>query len=250
MSIVKPQHHEITDLNLSPQEFARTLDHSFLRTYFTDRDLDIFCDDMKNYFLKYCSVSSGTVAETVKRLKGTDIQVGAAIAFPFGRFCPEIKAQELELSIQHGAAFYDMVVDVAAIKEHNWDRLRFDMETVQKVARKYDAPGKAILETCYLTDEEMIKAAQIAVEVGMDYVKTSSGYAPGPYKRATQDTNIYEIRLLKDTVGPDVGVKASTGCTSFDIALAYFKAGATRIGTDIAPQLVAECALRYKHNNP
>lgn len=249
MSIIKPQHHELTDFNLKPQDFAKMLDHSFLRTYFTCRELDIFCDEMKNFYLKYCSVSSGTVAETVKRLKGTDIQVGAAIAFPFGRFNSEIKAIELEQSFKDGALFYDMVTDVAAIKEHDWDRFRFDMEACQKVARKYNAPGKAIIETCYLTDDEMVKAAQCAVEVGMDYVKTSSGYAPGPWKRETQNTNTYEIRLLKDTVGQDVGVKASSGCTSYDIALAYLKAGATRIGTDIAAELVSECALRYKHNN-
>jgi len=249
MANIKPQHHEIDTTRMTPKEFAKTLDHSFLKTFFTNRDLDIFCDDLKNYCIKYCSVSSITVPDAVKRVKGTDIQVGAAIGFPMGRFCPEIKAAELELAIRQGAAFYDMIGDIPAIKERDWDRFLRDMGIVQKVAIKHEVPGKVIIETCYLTDEEMVKAAQLAVEAGMDYVKTSSGFAPGTYKRAIQDTNIYEIRLLKDTVGPDVGIKASSGCNCYDTALAYFKAGATRIGTDIAPQLVAECALRYKHEN-
>ena len=247
--VSKPQHHEIDTTKMTPQDFAKLLDHSFLKTFFTKRDLDVFCDDMKNYSLKYCSVSSSTVADAVKRLKGTDIQVGAAIGFPMGRICSEIKAAELELAIRHGAAFYDMIGDIAAIKEHDWDRFMQDMETVQKVAIPNKIPGKVIIETCYLTDAEMVKAAELAVEAGMDYVKTSSGFAPAPYKTAVQNTNIHEIRLLKDAVGPDVGIKASSGCECFDTALAYIKAGATRIGTDIAPQLVAECALRYKHRN-
>ena len=164
-----------------------------------------------------------------------------------GRISPEIKAAELALSIKQGAAFYDVIGDIAAIKEHNWDRFMRDMEACQKVAVPLGIPGKVIIETCYLTDAAMIQAAKCAVEAGMDYVKTSSGFAPTPYKNATQCTNTYEIRLLKDTVGPDVGIKASSGCDCFDTALKYIKAGATRIGTDIAPQLVAECAIRYKH---
>ena len=178
---VKPQHHEIDVTKLTPEAFAKTLDHSFLKTFFTKRDLDIFCDDMKNYSLKYCSVSSITVPDAVARLKGTDIQVGAAIGFPMGRICPEIKAAELELAIRQGASFYDVIGDISAIKEHDWDRFMRDMEAVQKVARPLNIPGKVIIETCYLTDAEMVKAAQCAVEAGMDYIKTSSGFAP-PYK--------------------------------------------------------------------
>ncbi len=240
-----PKHPEITDFNFPAKEFAKLLDHSFLRAYFTTKDLDVFCDDVKNYGIKYVAVCSGCVADTVKRLQGTDVQIGAAIGFPIGKFAPEIKAAELELACQQGALFYDMVTDIGAIKEQDWDRARRDMETVQKVAKKYNVPGKAILETCFLTDEEMVKAAQIAVEAGMDYVKTSTGFAIGAFKNGVQTTNVHEIRLLKDTVGQDVGVKASTGCRSYENAIEYFKAGCTRVGTDKAPFLIQEWAKHH-----
>ena len=240
------KHPMITKEHFTPDEFAELLDHSLLKTYITQKDLEIFCDDLKEYHIKYCSVNSYWVPDAVKLLKGTGYQVGVAVAFPTGKFLTEMKCAELELSLKQGAAFFDAVIDVGAIREKNYEKALRDMEAMVKVGLKYNAPGKAIIETCYLTDEEIVQAALCAREAGMDYVKTSSGFAIGPTKNGVNTlTNEHEIRLLKDTVGDDVGVKASSGVYTYETALSFIHAGAQRIGTASAPELIRQCAA-YK----
>jgi deoxyribose-phosphate aldolase len=239
------KHPEVTNFNMSVDEFARYFDHSFLRGWATEKDLDDFVADMKEFHIKFCSANSMWIAPLVKRFKGTDLRCGGAISWPIGKNSMEIKEAELELTLKQGASYYDVVLDIGNIRLHHWDSVRKELDILQKIAAKYDhAPGRAIIETCYLYDEELVKVAQIAVEAGMDYVKTSSGGALPPYKN-NQETSLAtprEVRLLKDTVGPDVGVKTAGAVRSYESAIEFLKAGSDRLGVDIAPKLIIDHA--------
>ncbi|MHB1315775.1 MAG: deoxyribose-phosphate aldolase [Christensenellales bacterium] len=223
-----------------PDEMAALLDQSFLRPYFTAKELGAFCEDIIKYNMKVLAVNTMHVEEAAKILRGTDVEIGAAIGFPFGTHPPQVKAMELEYVIDKGAGSYDCVADVGAIKAHDWDRLRRDIEPVVKVGKKYGLKGKSIIESCYLTDEELVQAALIVKEMGMDYVKTSSGYAPGPTVYNTAGTNVHQVSLLKKTVGPDMGVKASGNVTNLQTAMEYLHAGASRLGTSKGVEIIRE----------
>ena len=224
----------------TPDELAARLDQSFLRPYFTAKDLEVFCDNLREYNIKVLAVNTLHVEEAVKILKGYDVEINAAIGFPFGTHPPQVKAMELEHVITKGAQSFDCVADIGAIKAHDWDRLRRDIEPVIKVGKKYGLKGKSIIESCYLTDEELVQAALIVKEMGMDYVKTSSGYAPGPTAYNNVGTNVHEVSLLKKTVGLDMGVKASGNVTSLRTAMDYLHAGASRLGTSKGPEIIRE----------
>ena len=222
----------------TPDEMAALLDQSFLRPYFTAAELKVFCDDILKYNMKVLAINSIYVEEAAKILKGTDVEIGVAIGFPFGTQPPKVKAMELEDAILKGAGCYDCVADIGAIKAHDWDRLRADIKPVVKVGKKYGLLGKSIIESCYLTDEEMVQAALIVKEMGMDYVKTSSGYAPGPNLYDTVGTNVHQVSLLKKTVGLDMGVKASGNVKDLQSAIEFLHAGASRLGTSRGVEIV------------
>lgn len=232
------QYPILSQATFTPDEMAALLDQSFLRPYFTAKELKAFCEDILRYNMKVLAVNTLHVEEAAKILKGTDVEIGAAIGFPFGTHPPAVKAAELEYAISKGAGSYDCVTDVGAIKAHDWDRLRADIEPVVKVGKKYGLLGKSIIESCYLTDEELVQAALVVKEMGMDYVKTSSGYAPGPNLYNTVGTNIHQISLLKKTVGLDMGVKASGNVTDLQVAIEFLHAGASRLGTSRGVEIV------------
>jgi deoxyribose-phosphate aldolase len=240
-----PKYPTIKKDHFTPDELAALLDHSLLRCDHTKRDLEFFCGELKEYNIKYCCVNSGYVADAVKLLKGTDIHVGTSIAFPIGQIPTEIKVAELERAIKDGCTEFDFVANVAALKIGDYDTVKREFEALQKVGAKYGIPGKAIIETCFLNDDQMREAGRLVRETGLEFIKTSTGFAKGNFKNETYFTNVDEINLLKEAVGLDVGVKASSGATSYEIVLAYFKAGASRIGTHMAPALIRECAA-YK----
>lgn len=240
-----PKYPVITKDSFTPDEFAALLDHSLLRTDHTKRDLEVFCAEMKEYNIKYCCVNSGYIADAVRLLKGTDIHVGTTVAFPIGQMPTEIKVAELELAIRNGCTEFDFVANVAALKTGDYDTVKREFEALQKVGAKHGILGKAIIETCFLNDEQMREAGRLVRETGLEYIKTSTGFAKGEFKNETYVTNVDEIKLLKEAVGLDTAVKASSGATSYEVAVTYFKAGAQRIGTHMAPTLIQECAA-YK----
>ena len=144
------------------------------------------------------------------------------IGFPLGANTSDVKAFETKDAIQKGAGEVDMVINVGALKSKNYDLVERDIRAVVEAAN--GTLVKVILETCLLTDEEKVKACQLAQKAGADFVKTSTGFSTG-------GATVEDVALMRKTVGPDMGVKASGGARSYEDALAFIEAGATRIGT-------------------
>ena len=171
-------------------------------------------------FASVC-VNPTWVAFAAQALKGTDVKVCTVIGFPLGANTPEVKAFEAEDAIQNGADEIDMVINIGALKSQDYELVEKDIRAVVEAAK--GTLVKVIIETCLLTDDEKVKACQIAQKAGADFVKTSTGFSTG-------GATVADVALMRKTVGPNMGVKASGGARSYEDALAFIKAGATRIG--------------------
>lgn len=158
-----------------------------------------------------------------EKLKGSDVKVCTVVGFPLGMSDTRVKAFETRAAIEDGAQEVDMVINVGALKDGKYDFVRSDIQTLKEVCGK-DIVLKVIIETCLLTDEEKVKACELAKEAGADFVKTSTGFSTGGAKAA-------DVALMRKTVGPDMGVKASGGIHNADEAQAMVDAGASRLGT-------------------
>lgn len=163
----------------------------------------------------------GTVFLTAKTEQ--DVKVCTVVGFPLGMSDTRVKAFETRAAIEDGAQEVDMVINVGALKDGKYDFVRSDIQTLKEVCGK-DIVLKVIIETCLLTDEEKVKACELAKEAGADFVKTSTGFSTGGAKAA-------DVALMRKTVGPDTGVKASGGIHNADEAQAMVDAGASRLGT-------------------
>ena len=163
------------------------------------------------------------VKKSAELLKGTDVKVCTVIGFPLGANTPEVKAFEAENAIQNGATEVDMVINIGALKGGDDALVQRDIESVVNVS-KGKALSKVIIETALLTDEEKVRACELAKKAGADYVKTSTGFSTG-------GATLEDIKLMRATVGPDMGVKASGGVRTTEDAKQFIEAGATRLGS-------------------
>jgi deoxyribose-phosphate aldolase len=204
------------------RELARMIDHTLLKPEATAEQVVKLCKEAKEYqFMSVC-INPTWVELAAEQLKGSVVKVCTVIGFPLGATLSEVKAFEAKEAIRHGATEVDMVLNVGALKSGRTEQVLADVRAVVEASRG-KALVKVILETGLLTDEEKVKACQICKEAGADYVKTSTGFGPGG---ATPE----DIALMRRTVGPDMGVKASGGIRDYDAAVAVVKAGASRIG--------------------
>lgn len=178
--------------------------------------------------------------QTVEGLECACRHVGAAISFPLGQTTIESKAFETKNAIENGADEIDYVLNIGQLKDKNLDYIRREMETIVKLCHSHKVIVKVILETCYLTDLDIINACQIAREIKPDFVKTSTGFGSAGAK-------VEDVRLMKKTVGSLVKVKAAGGIRSLTDALAMIKAGAERIGTSHGIEIINELKRGQKH---
>ncbi|HFR3770232.1 TPA: deoxyribose-phosphate aldolase, partial [Streptococcus suis] len=178
-------------------------------------------EEAKEYDFASVCVNPTWVAYAAKRLAGTEVKVCTVIGFPLGANTPAVKAFETKDAIANGADEIDMVINIGALKSQNYDLVLEDIQAV--VEASGDKLVKVIIETCLLTDEEKVKACQLSQEAGADFVKTSTGFSTG-------GATVVDVTLMRQTVGPDMGVKASGGARTYEDALAFIEAGATRIG--------------------
>ena len=215
---------------MDKKEIAKYLDDTLLKADATPEQIGKICEEAKTYGCASVCVNSGYVPLVSKELAGSEVKTCCVIGFPLGACTSEAKAAETTDSIEKGANEVDMVINVGRAKAGEWDYVKSDIEAVVKAAAG-KALVKVIIETCLLTDEEKIKACQAAKEAGADFVKTSTGFSTGGAK-------VEDIRLMRETVGPDMGVKASGGVRDFEKAQAMIEAGATRIGTSSAAGIV------------
>ncbi|NMF04126.1 deoxyribose-phosphate aldolase [Clostridium beijerinckii] len=211
---------------------AKYIDHTILKPEATVEDVKRLCREAKEYnFASVCV--NGCYAKLVStELMGTDVKTCVVVGFPLGAMTKEAKAFETDQAIQNGATEIDMVINVGALKDKNYSLLKEDIEAVVNAA-KGKALVKVIIETCLLTDEEKVKACEIAKEAKADFVKTSTGFSTGG---ATKE----DIALMRKTVGPDLGVKASGGVRDFKAAMEMINAGASRVGASASISIVSE----------
>lgn len=212
-------------------ELNRMIDHTILKPEATEAAVQKIIDEAKEYnFFSVC-INPCWVAFASEQLADTDVAVCTVIGFPLGANTPEVKAYEAADAIKNGANEVDMVINIGALKSQQYDYVRQDIQGVVDAA-KGKALVKVIIETALLTDEEKVKACELAKEAGADFVKTSTGFSTGGAKVA-------DIRLMCETVGPDMGVKASGGVHNAEEALAMIEAGATRIGASTGVAIVS-----------
>ena len=197
------------------------IDHTRLKPDASQEQIETLIEEAKKYDFASVCVSPSWVNFAAQALKATDVKVCTVIGFPLGANTPELKAFETSDAIQNGANEVDMVINIGALKSRNFDLVERDIRAVVEAAK--GTLVKVIIETCLLTDDEKVKACQIAQKAGADFVKTSTGFSTG-------GATVADVALMRKTVGPDMGVKASGGARSYEDALAFIKAGATRIG--------------------
>ena len=197
------------------------IDHTLLKPDASQEQIKTLIEEAKKYDFASVCVNPTWVNFAAQALKATDVKVCTVIGFPLGANTPELKAFETSDAIQNGANEIDMVINIGALKSRNFDLVERDIRAVVEAAK--GTLGKVISETCLLTVDEKVKACQIAQKAGADFVKTSTGFSTG-------GATVADVALMRKTVGPDMGVKASGGARSYEDALAFIKAGATRIG--------------------
>ena len=223
-------------MQLSRKRLARMIDHTLVKPTATKEDVMRLCKEAEKYGF-CCAVVNPTFVSLARRmLKATDVKVCSTVGFPFGATLPEVKAFEAKTVVKQGAEEVDMVMNVSALKSKDYDVVKRDIEAVVNVKRlNSDVVVKVIIETAWLTGEEKVTACKLAKEAGADFVKTSTGFFGG---KAT----VEDIRLMRQTVGKDMGVKAAAGIRTLKDAFAMIEAGANRIGTSTAVAIIEEIA--------
>lgn len=202
---------------------APLVDHTLLKSDARKEDVIKLAEEAKTYGFASVCVNPGFVSAAYEVLKDSEVKVCTVIGFPLGATTSAVKAFETTDAINNGATEVDMVINISALKDGNDEYVRDDIAAVVNAA-KGKALTKVIIETCLLTDEEKVRACELAVQAGADFVKTSTGFSTGG---ATKE----DIALMRKTVGPNIGVKASGGVRSSEDAMTMIEAGATRIGT-------------------
>ena len=204
------------------KNIASIIDHTILKADATKEAVEKICKEAIEYKFASVCINPANVALCAELLKDSGIKVCTVIGFPLGANTSEVKAFETKDAIEKGANEVDMVINIGALKDKDYDYVKKDIEAVVEVA-KGKALTKVIIETCLLTDEEKVKACELAKEAGADFVKTSTGFSTG-------GSTPEDIKLMRETVGPEMGVKASGGVRSLKDAKAVIENGATRIG--------------------
>ena len=222
-------------------QLARMIDHTNLKADALDEDLEKLCEEAKKYHFAMVAVNQIQSPTCAKFLAGTDILVGAAIAFPLGQTSIKAKAFETEDAINIGASEIDYVIHIGKARGGDWDYIKREMASVVEVCRKYDVISKVIFENCYLTDDQLIKLCEIASEVKPDFIKTSTGMAPG-------GATLADVTLMRKHVADVVQVKASGGVRTADMFLDMLRNGVTRVGTSSGVAIIEEIKKHYFAN--
>jgi len=202
--------------------YASMIDHTLLKAEATKEQIEKLCAEAKEFGFASVCVNPTWVNYCSELLQNSDVLVCTVIGFPLGANTPAVKAFEAKDAIENGAQEVDMVINIGALKDRNYEQVQADIAAVVEAA-KGSAIVKVIIETCLLTEEEKVKACELSVAAGADYVKTSTGFSTGG---ATAE----DIALMRKTVGPELGVKASGGVRSLEDMQKMVEAGATRIG--------------------
>jgi deoxyribose-phosphate aldolase len=220
---------QITKLNRA--ELAAMLDHTMVKAYATQVDISELCEEAARLSMHAVTVNSAWVGYCAKRLEGTAVVVNATVGFPLGASTALIKVQETAEAIGNGAGEIDMVINIGALKSGFPQFVAKEIAAVVKAAGS--APVKVILETGYLSDEEKLAVCRLAEDGGAAFVKTSTGFGVSGATAA-------DVRLMREAVGEQLGVKAAGGIRTYRDALAMIQAGASRLGTSSGVEILAD----------
>ena len=215
---------------MDKKTIASMIDHTLLKPEATPAQVERLCAEAAEYHFASVCVNPVYIPLAARLLKWTGVKVCCVVGFPLGAIAPEQKAVEAASCAAMGAEELDMVIHVGAAKAGDWALVQRDIEGVVKAAAGHTV--KVIIETCLLTDEEKVKACEAAKAAGADFVKTSTGFSTG-------GATTHDIALMRKTVGPEMGVKASGGIRDYETAMAMIEAGANRIGASAGIAIVA-----------
>ena len=218
---------------LTKDAVAGMIDHTNLKATATREDIRRLCEEAKAYHFASVMVNSAFTALCSECVKGTGVLVGTVAGFPLGQMSTAAKVYEAETAIADGADEIDYVVNVSDVKDGKWDLVKDEMAKITAACHSRGAGCKVIFENCYLTKEEIVRLAEIAKEVKPDFIKTSTGFGTGG---ATPE----DVRLMKETVGDTVKVKAAGGIRDWASCKAMIEAGAERIGASAGKQILDE----------
>ncbi len=216
-----------------PKDIAKYIDHTLLKPEATPTEIERLCKEAREYGFAAVCVNPPFVRLCADLLRGTDVKVAVVVGFPLGAHTTATKVFETEQSIVDGASEIDMVINIGALKAKRDDYVRDDIRNVVQAAHRLYAIVKVIIEAALLTDEEKVRASRLAKEAGADFVKTSTGFGPG-------GATVHDVELMRQTVGPEMGVKAAGGVKTLQDAEKMIAAGATRIGASAGVKIVQE----------
>jgi deoxyribose-phosphate aldolase len=222
-------HGEAADV---PLDVAKYIDHTLLKPEATADQIDVLCDEAREFGFASVCINPTWVKRAAERLRGSGVPVCTVIGFPLGAAVPEIKAMEARRALRDGAREVDMVINIGALKSGDHGLVKQDIEKVVDAAHESGAICKVIIEAGLLTDEEKVIASSLSKAAKADFVKTSTGFLAG-------GATVYDVALMRETVGPDMGVKASGGVRTAEDAEDMIAAGATRIGASAGVQIVS-----------
>lgn len=210
-------------------EYNRMIDHTLLAPDATREQIRKLCEEAKEYHFASVCVNPGWIRFCKDQLKGSDVKVCTVIGFPLGATLMASKISEAKESLFEGADELDMVINIGRLKDHDDNYVKTEIAELKKVAG--DHILKVIIETCLLNEEEKIRACKLSKEAGADFVKTSTGFSKG-------GATVADVKLMRETVGKEMGVKASGGVKTKEDLVNMVEAGATRIGTSHGVDLV------------
>lgn len=209
---------------------ASIIDHTILKSDATQEDIKKICSEAREYNFASVCVNPCYVELASRELSGSNCKVCTVIGFPLGACTKEVKAFEVKRAIEDGAEEVDMVINVGALKDSNYEYVKDDIEGVVKVANG-KALVKVIIEACLLTDEKKVMACKLAKEAGADFVKTSTGFSKW-------GARVEDVKLMRETVGDEMGVKAAGGIHDYKDAVAMIEAGANRLGASSSLKII------------
>jgi deoxyribose-phosphate aldolase len=216
-----------------PTDLAGFIDHTLLKPEASAKEVDLLCEEAIRFHFASVCVNPAWVKRVADNLKGSDVLTCSVVGFPLGATPPEIKAMEARRAIRDGAREIDMVLNIGALKSGEFATVERDIAGVADACREAGAVCKVIIEAVLLTDEEKVVASRLAKKAKADYVKTSTGFGPG-------GATVYDVALMREAVGPEMGVKASGGIRTAEDVRQMIAAGATRIGASAGVQIVGE----------
>lgn len=219
-------------MELTKNELAKYIDHTNLKPEATREDIAALCAEAREYGFASVCVNPCHAAYAARLLEGTDVAVCCVVGFPLGACTTTVKAYEAADAVRNGATEIDMVLNVGWAREGRWSEIQAEIAAVAAMLRGR-ARLKVILETCLLTEEQKVEACKAAVKAGADFVKTSTGFSKA-------GATVEDVALMRQTVGPDVGVKAAGGIRTYADAVAMIEAGASRIGASAGITILSQ----------